>query len=488
MNLTTIGIVCGVYFAIVLVIGWLAARRTGAGAEEYFLGGRSARTVVLFMSLLGTNVTPFVLMGIPGLAYHQGVGVFGYNAAIVALGIPLTFWLIGDPAWRMARRLSAITPAELFARRLDSAAVGYVLFAAFTVYTLPYVVTSVLGVGLAVTTLTGDAVSMPVAAGGILVLTLVYTAAGGMRATMWTNVFQGSVFLVFLVLAFGIVLAHLGGPVAAFDAMQAKAPALLERGERPIFAPGAWASWGLTISLAVIAFPHMLVRIMAARDVGSLKNSCRLYPPALVLVWLPAVLLGVWGAVEIPGLVGKESDAIFLRMVGAHLSPLLQGVALASILAAVMSTIDAQFLTLSSMLGRDVVRRLRPTLDERSEVRLGRIFLVVLAAVTFAIVMARPASIFAIAKVSFSGYVMLVPTLWLGVTWRRFTAAGAIASVCLGSAALFAAMAWDHPPWGLLPVTWGLLAALAAAVVVSLRTAPAPRDVVARAFRDTIDA
>src|SRR5690606_30325777 len=146
--------VCATYFAIVLAIGFAAYRHTGTTAEDYFLGGRTARTVVLFMALFGTNVTPFVLMGIPGLAYHHGVGVFGYNAAIIALGIPVSFYLIGYRAWVAARELKAITPAELYARRLGSDTLGLVLFGAYLVYTLPYVVTSVLGVGLAVSTFT----------------------------------------------------------------------------------------------------------------------------------------------------------------------------------------------------------------------------------------------------------------------------------------------------------------------------------------------
>ena len=75
------------YLVLVLGIGCVTARRSSTGLGEYFLGGRTARTVVVFMALLGTNVTPFVIMGIPGLSYHHGVGVFGLNAAIVALGI-----------------------------------------------------------------------------------------------------------------------------------------------------------------------------------------------------------------------------------------------------------------------------------------------------------------------------------------------------------------------------------------------------------------
>ena len=126
-----------VYFAIVAGIAFAASRRGTMDAEDYFLGGRSAKTLVLFMALLGTNVTPFVLMGIPGLAYHHGIGVFGLNAAIVALGIPLTFWMIGYPAWRAARETKAVTPAELYATRLRSPALGIVLFVAFVMLTEP---------------------------------------------------------------------------------------------------------------------------------------------------------------------------------------------------------------------------------------------------------------------------------------------------------------------------------------------------------------
>ncbi len=79
------------YLLITLVIGWLAWRRTTGTPEDYFLGGRSTRALVLFMAVFGTNVTPFVLLGIPGLAYHHGVAIFGLNAAVVGLGIPLTF-------------------------------------------------------------------------------------------------------------------------------------------------------------------------------------------------------------------------------------------------------------------------------------------------------------------------------------------------------------------------------------------------------------
>lgn len=475
-----------VYFLVVLAIGALAFRRTEETAEDYFLGGRTAKTVVLFMALFGTNVTPFVLMGIPGLAYHHGIAVFGLNAAIVVLGIPLTFWLIGYPAWIAAKRTGAVTPAELYARRFGARWFGYLMFAVFFAYTVPYMVTAVAGVGIAVDVLSDGAVRFELAAAGILVITLLYTSLGGMRATMWTNVFQGAVFLGFSLLAFALIADDMGGLSAVMQRIQAESPQLLDRPSGGRFSPGAWASWALAIALTVIAFPHMLVRVFAAKDVRALKNACRYYPLAMILLWVPAVLFGIWATLEHPGLEGRASDAVFPLMVLDHLGPALQGLALAGILAAVMSTLDAQMLTLSSMLTRDV---LPEDLGDRRQVLLGRLFLIALALVTYGVVVLRPASIFKIAALSFSGYVTLVPTLFLGLRWRRFTVVGASASIVLGNLALIAAwLEWIPEVGGVLPVAWGLGAAILGAVVGSLLSPPTARSVADAVLKPVADA
>jgi SSS family solute:Na+ symporter len=457
------------YFAIVLVIGALAYRQTDNTAEDYFLGNRSAKTVVLFMALFGTNVTPFVLMGIPGLAYHHGIAVFGLNAAIIVLGIPLSFWLIGYPAWIAAKRTGSVTPSELYAKRFGARWFGYLMFAVFFIYTVPYMVTAVAGIGIAVEVLSEGEVGFALATAGILSITLAYTSLGGMKATMWTNVFQGAVFLGFSLLAFGLIAKQLGGLTTVMQQIHTQSPQLFERPSAGAFAPGAWASWAVAIALTVIAFPHMMVRIFAAKDVTALKNACRYYPGAMVLLWIPAVLFGIWATLEHPDLIGKQSDEVFPMLVLDHLGPLLEGLALASILAAVMSTLDAQMLTLSSMLTRDVL----PTgLPDRTQVRFGRVFLVALAGVTWWIVVQQPASIFKVATLSFSGYVTLVPTLYLGLRWRRFTVWGATASLVLGNLVLVLSFAQVLPGLGLLPVAWGLAAAIVGALVGSWLTRP----------------
>jgi SSS family solute:Na+ symporter len=136
-------------------------------------------------------------------------------------------------------------------------------------------------------------------------------------------------------------------------------------------------------------------------------------------------------------------------------------------------------LTLSSMLTRDV---LPPSIAERHPVRLARMFLIVLAGMTFFIVIRQPASIFTLASASFSGYVTVVPTLLLGLHWRRFTVWGATASLLLGNLVLLLGFAGVIPLLGLLPVAWGLGAAIIGAVAGSLASEPTAPDVLDRFY------
>ena len=101
------------YFLAMIVIGWWAERNQERSTAGYYLAGRGLGATALFFALFGTNCSPFVLMGIPGQSYHDGLGILSLNAPIVALVIPLSFWLVGRPARSMGGRLSAISPAEL---------------------------------------------------------------------------------------------------------------------------------------------------------------------------------------------------------------------------------------------------------------------------------------------------------------------------------------------------------------------------------------
>ncbi len=472
--------VLGLYVLAVLALGAFASRRAGRTPEEYFLAGSGLGTVVLFMALFGTNCTPFVLVGVPGRAYHDGAAVFGLNVPVIALGIPLSFWAVGVPARRIARRIGALTPAELYAKHLGSRSVGQALFAVFTLYTLPYMATAVEGAARSLGPALGLAPEQaPLAGAAVLGLAVLYTSMGGMRATAWTNVLQGTLFLGFMLALAFVLPGRLGGLEQVFARLaEERGPELFERPDAGLYSGAALASWSLVISLTVVSFPHMLVRLVAARSEAGLRRVCVLYPLALIALWLPAVLLGLFGAAAFPGLEGRDSDRVFTMLVEQVAPAGLGAFGLVAVLAAVMSTLDAQLLTLGSMLSRDVLPR-DPARDARREVRIGRAFSALVAVAVFALWQLAPSSIFAQAAVAFSGYVTLFPLLLLGVRWTRTTATGALVGIALGNLALWLSMAAAEGPapaaltpvWGgLLPAAHGFLAALAGTVLGSLAT------------------
>ena len=465
--LLSIGVAVATYFVIVSGIGFLAGRRSGSSPEEYFLAGRGLGTLVLFMALFGTNMSSFVLVGIPGLAYQTGIGVFGLNAPMIALVVPLTFWAVGAPARRLAQELGALTPADLYARRLGSRPVGFLLFGFFTLYTIPYMVQGVKAAALVLSQATDEQVAPWLVGLAVIAVALLYTSLGGMRATAWTNVFQGALFLVFMVMTFFLMARSLGGLTPAMQAVQASDPDLLRLNGTGLYEPRRWVSWGLVISTTVIAFPHMLARLMAAANDDALKRVVRLYPIALVLLWVPAVLIGVWGRASFPDL--SNSDRIFQAMATAHLPGVVGAFAFLAVLAAVMSTLDAQMLTLSSMLVRDVIEPLRGRLSDRAEVLGGRLFTLAVAAVVYFLSLTWGDSVFDISRKAFEGYTTLVPTLVLGMRWDRFRAPAAAASILTGNAVLALGWSWPgFPTLGFLPAFWSFAAAWIAAVVVTL--------------------
>ena len=470
MNSTLFNLIlaAAVYIGVVTVLGLISRRRAASSSEEYFLAGRTLGPVVLFMALFGTNTTSFVLVGIPGLSYNLGVGVFGLNAPIVALGIPLTFWAIGSPARRLAKEVGALTPAELYARLLDSKAVGFALFGLFTAYTVPYMVQAVKSASLILADSSGGGLPQWGAGLAVVLVALIYTSLGGMRATAWTNVFQGAVFMLFMIAAFFLIPRSMGGFRAATEAVREANPNLLTLGSGGLFEPGAWASWGLVISLVVVVFPHMLVRLMASQDDRAMRQVFRFYPLALALLWVPAVMIGVWGAAAFPGL--ENSDRIFQLMTSNHLPAVLGSLGFLAVLAAVMSTLDAQILTLGSMVVRDAIAPLGWK-QRISEVWSGRLFSIAVAALVYGLSITWDDSVFGISRKAFEGYLTLFPTLLLGVRWSRFNASGALASLAAGNLVLIAGWMGWLPLFGFLPPFWALVAGFAAGIGVSLATA-----------------
>lgn len=456
------------YLAILLVFGKISSRKTQKTPESYFLADRKLRLFVLLAAIFGTNMTAFAMMGAPGLSYHAGVSVWGMLAGPILFVMPLSFYL-GYRCWIVAKKFGYITPVEFYRERFQSDILAILMFIGFVGWTVPYILTGLTGGGRILENITDGAVPAWVGALALLLVVGYYTLAGGMKATAWTNTLQTLVFVVFLLLAVIFVSKVSDGTSALLGRLRSEQPEALVRSWEGPFNYGATVSQLILFSFMLFAFPFVWIRMVAARSGSDLRASAIVYPIAIVLTWGPAILLGVWGASLVPGLVGEESDAIIFMITGQLLPTWIVAFAVVALFALIMSSMDAQVLTLSNMLSRDIVGRYYRS--STSEVGYARIFVIALLALTFGLSLLDLPGIFDIAQFAFTGFAAFYPVLIGGIFWRRATKWGAIASLLVGQALAVAGfLGWYPTVAGLEPVFWVVLIGSVVFVVVSMAT------------------
>ncbi len=419
------------HLAIVLFIGWYSWKSSKPTPEDYFMGSRAFGTLALIVSIYATNMTAFYMIGIPGMAYHKGIGLYGYVAFGTAILTPALYYIVGYRAWLLGKRFGFMTQPEIYGNRWNSDAVAIVFFVLLLVFTIPYLCVSVIGGGLAIQAITQGAV--PYALGSFLIVAAVagYVTAGGMRSTAWVNLYQGFLFMIVGIVSFILLGKELGGfPAITAKALLAKEELFMRAGN---FTPREWFSFFFLSPLAVIVFPHVFMKLLIGKGVASLKRLTFWYPLIVLLTWPPVIYIGIWGAAVNPGLVGKASDAILPWMFAQYLPVWLSGIALAGILAALMSSIDAMFLSLSTMLTRDIVARFWAGSLKGREVFLGRALVLMLSVLILILSWWRPSSIFVIATFAFSGYIVAAPAMIGGLIWKRANRYGALASIIIPS-------------------------------------------------------
>lgn len=479
--------ILALYLLAVLAIGALSHRFFRGTGEDFFVASRSLGPGLLLVSLFGAHMTSFSVLGASGEAYLRGVGVFALMASSSAVVAPATFLLLGTRVWALGKRHGFLTPIQLFRARWGSDALGTVLLVVLVALLLPYLLIGLIGAGLTLGQLTGGAV--PYWAGSLLVcvVVLAYTAYGGMRGTVWVNAFQTSVLLVLGAATLAVVLGRLGGLGAALGRVAAARPDLLA--PQPHIGAAELSSY-LLVPLSVAMFPHMFLHWLTARRAATFKPSIVGYPLCIVLVWLPTILLGVVASVELPDVPPAQASSVLLRLIELHAPGPLLGLLAAGVLSAVLSSFDSQVLALGTLFTQDVVRHhgFHDRMSERAQLYAGRLFVVAVLVVAFALSLVVPRSIFKLGVWCFSGFAALLPVLVAALWWRRSTWVGALAST-LTVAGLWAWLVTRPAEaggghGGLVPVAVLLAASTVAMVVGSLATRPPSASALAHFFGD----
>ncbi len=471
-----VGII-GAYLLGLVALGIVAGRRLASGSSDFFLASRGIGPFFLLMSLFGTTMTAFALVGSTGKAYLLGIGTFGLMASWSALVHPAMFLLVGVPVWRLGKKHGFVTQVQLLRARYGSDLLGAALFPVLVLLVVPYLLIGVQGAGATVAAVTkgvwADGVGLPAWLTGLVVCAVVlsYVWLGGMRAAAWANALQTTIFLVVASVAFVALASALGGPAAATAATAAKRPELLVRGG--LIEPLHWLSYGF-VPLSVGMFPHLFQHWLTARSGRSFQLSVVLHPVLIMAVWLPCVLIGVWAAGQL-SLPPEKANAVLGVMVARFTAPWMSGVLTAGVLAAIMSSLDSQFLSLGTMFTHDVLLRWRPDLDERAQVLAGRGFVLAIVGFTYVLSLFESRSVFDLGVWTFSGFAWLTPLILAALYWPRANAGGALLSLAVTASLWTVMFAYDlaYGPvgseellfFGAMPAAWLVIASAAAMAV-----------------------
>lgn len=430
-------VIVAVYLLLVLGVGYVAAQYTGDSREDFFMADRTFGTLVLFFALFATNMTAVALIGAPSLGHEFGVGGYGLIMVPFIFLLPLFMLTAGVRIWIVGKRFGHITPAQIVNHRWNSKYLGLLVMGLMTFWTIPYILVGLQGAGIVFEGLTDGFIPYWLGALVIAVVVTLYLATGGMRGTGWTNTFQGLFFMGFLVVAGILVPIRLGGASAATElVVERSATHLIRVGSTsPLFQPQKWLIVGLIFPMAGVMFPQMFIRFMTGQSTSSLKKTAILYPVAGMVVWIPAVLIGFWSF----GHFGMLDNPDFaLPRIILDLFPLwVIGFVLAAILAALMSSIDAQVLTLSTFFTEDIVREYLD-ITERKETLLGRFFIVVVMLLSYVAALMTTETVVDVFIFAASGFALMFIPIIMGFYWMRSNKYGCAAGLIVGFVGLWA--------------------------------------------------
>ncbi|MGB1123649.1 MAG: sodium:solute symporter family protein [Phycisphaeraceae bacterium] len=516
-------IVILIYLGLLLALGIFSSRFFRGTSSDYFVASRSIGPFLLLMSVFGTTMTGFALVGSSAKTYNLGIGVYGLMASYSGLLHSACFFLIGIKLWAFGKKYGYVTQCQYFRDRFESSALGYVLFPILVVLIIPYLLVGLIAAGSAIKGLTAPIIkpdgtvvregmladfslfqsadpalngAVPPWMTGLVIATivLVYVFLGGVRSTAWANTFQTIVFMITGVVAFTLIAKALGGPAAASEAVLDRNPEAMAREDK--ISKLQFFSYAF-IPLSVGMFPHLFQHWLTAKSAKAFRLTVIAHPVFIMLVWVPCVLIGVW-ALGVAKMDGTPPNAVLGKMVAVLVNqPVVTGILFAGILAAIMSSLDSQFMCMSTMFTNDVVVHAKGQdhFTDKQLLWLGRGFVIGIVAVTYLISLLKlPINVFDLGVWCFSGFGAMFPVAFAGVYWKRATKAGVIAALVATAALWLGLISYDlfvfktdHPKeefllGGMMPAAALFATCLVTLVLVSLATKAPDESTIAKFF------
>ena len=478
-----------IYLIAMLGVGvWFAKRNNSV--DDFYLGGRKLGPFVTAMSAEASDMSSWLLMGLPGVAYLTGLAEASWTAIGLAIGTYINWLIVARRIRRYSNRLDAITVPQFFSKRwgdernLLSAIAAVVII----IFFVPYLASGFSACGKLFASLFGvEYITAMLISAAVIV---VYTVMGGFLAASFTDLIQSIIMTVALVVVLGFGVVNAGGMDAVLDNARSMAgylslsniydPATGGSNPYSLLTICSLLAWGL----GYFGMPHILLRFMAIEEEKKLTLSRRLATTWVVISMGVAIIIGVVGSgMTKAGALEQlaDSETIIVRiasLIGNHgvFAALVAGVILAGILAATMSTADSQLLAASSSVSQNLaVEFFHLKISGKKSVFVARATMVCVSLLAAFLARDPDSSVFRVVSFAWAGFgAAFGPTVLFALFWKRSTKWGALAGMVAGGAMVFI---WKYliaprgGAWAIYELLPAFIVASVAIVVVSLLTA-----------------
>ncbi|MCU7808815.1 MAG: sodium/proline symporter PutP [Candidatus Thiodiazotropha sp. (ex Semelilucina semeliformis)] len=457
------------YLLVILVIGIIAWRRT-RDLSDFILGGRRLGSWVTALSASASDMSGWLLLGLPGYAYAAGLESI-WLAVGLLLGTWLNWRLVAAPLRSASERAgNALTLPQYLSNRFhdDSGLIRVVSSLFVLLFFLFYTSSGLVAGGKLFEAVFGLPYIWAVAVGTLTII--LYTAFGGFLAVSWTDLFQGLLMAAALVAVPVFALSLTDGANGTLAAIELQNAELLdpftnaEGDALGVIAIVSLLAWGL----GYFGQPHILARFKAVRDVSLVPQARRIAVTWVFITLTAACLVGMSGipVFETPL---EDTEKVFILLVDLLFHPLIAGICLAAILAAVMSTADSQLLVSSSAFTGDIYRVLfRKAASERELVLVGRLAVLAIAGVAFLLAMNPENKVLDLVAYAWAGFgAAFGPAVLLSLYWRGMNRWGALAGILVGGITVVIWKPLEGGLFDLYEIVPGFAASLAVIFLVS---------------------
>lgn len=450
-NQICIIIAIAVYLLAMILIG-AAYSRKNKNADDFYLGGRTLGPIVTAMSAEASDMSSYLLMGLPGLAVVYGIAEASWTAIGLAIGTYINWLIVAKRIRVYSQRLDAVTIPDFFSKRYKDEAKVLSLIAALIiiVFFVPYTASGFSACGKLFSSLFGIDYTVAMIVSAVVIV--LYTTLGGFSAASMTDLIQSIIMTIALVIVVMFGVSQAGGFNAVIE-NAGQLPAYFsltstgdgmggtqDYGTMKIISTLAWG-------LGYFGMPHILLRFMAIGDSSKLKISRRIASVWVVISMVIAIFIGTVGVGMMKaGVIGSDFDGerIIIEIskllsTNGVLPALIAGIILAGILAATMSTADSQLLAASSSASQDIfISFFKVNLSQKMTMIIARVSVIIISIIGVIIALDEDSSIFRVVSFAWAGFgASFGPLVLFSLFWKRTTRAGAIAGMVTGGVMVF---------------------------------------------------